>query len=64
MDFTEFAVGDIGFHFGNQTQALKRANKKGKGRIIGAYLNIKNPLNFGIWILYLKMILKRSISYQ
>lgn len=48
MDFTEFAVGDIGFHFGNQTQALKRANKKGKGRIIGAYLNIKNPLNFGI----------------
>ena len=45
MDFTEFAQGEVGFHFGNQTQDLKRANKKGKGRIIEADLNTKNHLN-------------------
>lgn len=46
MDFTEFAVGDTGFHFGSEDQAAKRAEDKGKGRTIKAYLNIKNPINF------------------
>ena len=45
MDFTEFAVGDIGFHFGNKNQAENRLKEKGtKGRFIKSYLNIKNPI--------------------
>ncbi len=47
MDFTEFAVGDIGFHFGNENQAENRLKGKGtKGRFIKSYLNIKNPIEF------------------
>ena len=42
---TEFAVGDTGFHFGSEAQAAKRAEDKGKGRTIKAYLNIKKPIN-------------------
>ena len=47
MDFTEFAVGDIGFHFGNENQAENRLKEKGTmGRFIKSYLNIKNPIEF------------------
>lgn len=47
MDFTEFAVGDIGFYFGNENQAENRLKEKGtKGRFIKSYLNIKNPIEF------------------
>ena len=44
--FDKFAIGDIGFHFGNKTQADTRASAKGiaNPRYINAYLNIKNPL--------------------
>ncbi len=45
MEFDVFAKGDIGFHFGNETQAAARGsilNKK--GRTITAYLDIKSPL--------------------
>lgn len=46
MDFETFEKGDIGFHFGNEQQAIERGkNLKKSGRIIKAYLNIKNPLN-------------------
>ena len=47
MDFTEFAEGDIGFHFGNENQAENRLKEKGdKGRFIKSYLNIKRPVEF------------------
>ena len=51
MDFETFAKGDIGFHFGSESQAqqhkenLKRQNKlNSEGRIIKAHLDIKNPI--------------------
>ena len=50
-EFKSFAKGDIGFHFGNISQAEERRDnlkKKGrlksKGRVIKAYLDIKNPV--------------------
>ena len=49
-DFDIFERGDIGFHFGTLEQAQKRIDKnlseakKGKPRIIEAYINIKNPV--------------------
>lgn len=52
MDFETFNEGDIGFHFGNISQAEQRKNSlvaNGKinadsGRVIQAFLNIKNPI--------------------
>ena len=45
IEFEVFAKGDIGFHFGNETQAAARGSiQKKKGRTITAHLNIKNPL--------------------
>lgn len=51
MDFETFAKGDIGFHFGSESQAqqhkknLKKRNRlNGEGRIIRAHLAIKNPI--------------------
>ena len=46
MDFTEFAKGDTGFHFGNEAQAQKRGRDKNieNGRMFRAYLDIKNPI--------------------
>lgn len=45
MDFETFSKGDIGFHFGNEQQAIARGNKfEQAGRIIKAYLDIKNPI--------------------
>ncbi len=45
MEFDVFAKGDIGFHFGNETQAAARGNIQNKtGRTITAYLDIKNPI--------------------
>ena len=51
MEFEVFGKGDVGFHFGNENQAnqhktnLKNKGKlKGEGRIIQAYLDIKNPV--------------------
>jgi hypothetical protein len=44
--FDKFSIGDIGFHFGNKTQANTRASAKNiaNPRYVNAYLNIKNPL--------------------
>ncbi|MBR6502291.1 MAG: hypothetical protein IKT42_02505 [Clostridia bacterium] len=45
VDFEVFGKGDIGFHFGNELQARQRGeNLKQQGRIITAYLDIKNPI--------------------
>ncbi len=45
MEFDVFAKGDIGFHFGNETQAAARGSILNKnGRTITAYLDIKSPL--------------------
>ncbi len=45
MEFETFGEGDIGFHFGTEEQAITRGRKKNvQGRIIRAYLNIKNPI--------------------
>ena len=46
MEFTTFAKGDTGFHFGSMDQALQHGQKRkyAKGRIFRAYLNIKNPI--------------------
>lgn len=44
MDFETFEKGDIGFHFGSEQQAIERGkNLKKTGRIIKAFLDIKNP---------------------
>lgn len=46
MEFKTFAKGDIGFHFGNEQQAIERGNNlKKTGRIIKAYLDIKKPIH-------------------
>lgn len=46
MEFETFAKGDIGFHFGTEQQATERGNiLKKTGRIIKAYLDIKNPVH-------------------
>ena len=46
MDFETFEKGDIGFHFGNEQQAIERGKIfKNQGRIIRAHLDIKNPIN-------------------
>ena len=42
--FNTFRSGDIGFHFGNKTQAATRVGKGANARIIEAYINLKNPL--------------------
>lgn len=44
--FDNFEKGDIGFHFGSYSQALKRAedNRFNNPIFVKAYLNIKNPL--------------------
>ena len=46
MDFEIFARGDVGFHFGTYKQANQRGKaKRAKvGRMIRAYLNIRNPV--------------------
>ena len=45
MEFTTFAKGDVGFHFGTLEQAGGRAKRKGvDGRTLRGYLNIRNPL--------------------
>ncbi|MBQ7971383.1 MAG: hypothetical protein IJ294_03445, partial [Clostridia bacterium] len=50
LDFLRFLIGDVGFHFGTKEQAFYRAQDLGlkKGRVVGAYLNIKRPYDFGI----------------
>lgn len=46
MEFETFSKGDIGFHFGNEQQAVERGNiLKKTGRIIKAYLDIKKPIH-------------------
>lgn len=46
MEFETFSRGDIGFHFGNEQQAVERGNiLKKTGRIIKAYLDIKKPIH-------------------
>lgn len=52
MDFETFGEGDVGFHFGSISQAQQRKeNLKNvgklddEGRIIEAYLDIKNPVH-------------------
>jgi hypothetical protein len=42
--FNTFRSGDIGFHFGNKTQATTKVGKGANTRIIEAYINLKNPL--------------------
>ena len=42
MEFTEFAKGDIGFHFGTEEQALARGREK-SGRVMEVFLAIQNP---------------------
>lgn len=61
MDFTTFAKGDTGFHFGTFEQASRRISGKritdslgeGGGRIFRTYLNIQRPvlthIDIGIW---------------
>lgn len=44
-EFTNFAKGDVGFHFGSLEQATSRGKQRKyeNGRMFRAYLNIKNP---------------------
>lgn len=46
LNFDKFEIGDIGFHFGNRSQAEARAEAKRVDNpiYINAYLNIRNPL--------------------
>lgn len=48
MEFEIFKEGDVGFHFGEESQAVDRQRHYNKnGRFIKAYLNIENPYHFG-----------------
>lgn len=55
-NFTEFKIGDIGFHFGTYEAALDRRSSKNKAInadwVKDVYLNIKNPIfldDYGFW---------------
>lgn len=52
-EFTKFKHGDIGFHFGNKTQAKSKVGNSSKAKIYEVYLDIKNPViinkDLGSW---------------